>query len=357
MIPLDNNTQTEKTSQVQTQTLVQLTRKGGPEVLKLVEAAMPAPQTGEVRVKVLAAGVAYAEVLQRYGLYPGQPKMPYTPGYDIAGVVDAIGAGVKGWKVGQGVATLTKFGGYTQYICLPAETLVPIPNEIDPTEATSLVLNYVTAYQMLHRIAKVQAGQSILVHGAAGGVGTALLQLGKLAGLKMYGTASTTKQKLVADLGATPIDYKTQDFLTRIKELTDNGVNAVFDHIGGTHLDKSFKALRKGGTLVGYGVQSVALDNTNLVKAMLTTMLPTVGRLSLWSALPTGRHAAFFSIDTKKHPDWFKQDLTALVELLAAGQIKPIIGARMPMSQVVRAHELVQKAQVEGKLVLLPQEV
>lgn len=356
MLTNNNVPEAKNPGKQQSQTQVYLTGKGGPSVLQLVESSLPTPQTGEVRVKVLAAGVAYSEVMQRYGLYPGQPKPPYTPGYDVAGVIDAVGTGVNGWSVGQRVAALTVFGGYAKYICLNAEKLVSLPAEVDPVEATSLVLNYVTAYQMLHRIAKVQSGQAILVHGAAGGVGTALVQLGKLAGVKIYGTASTTKQKLVSDLGATPIDYKTQNFVRRVVELNGGGVDAVFDAVGGSHLDQSFKALRKGGILIGYGVQSVALGHTSLAKAMVTTMLPTVGRLKLWSVLPTGRRAIFFGIDAKAHLDWFKQDLAALVKLLVEGQIKPVIAARLPLSQVGHAHELMEKGQVEGKIVLLPQE-
>lgn len=352
---MNTTTQTEKAGEAQTQVQVRLIRKGGSAGLQLVETSIPTPKADEVRVKVLAAGVAYAEVMQSYGLYPGQPKLPYTPGYDIAGVIDAIGADVSDWQIGQPVVALTIYGGYAQYICLPSTKLVGLPSTIDMAEAASLALNYVTAYQMLHHVAKMQGGQSILVHGAAGGVGTALLQLGKVAGLKMYGTASTTKQKLVLDLGATPIDYTKDDFVARVTGLNGSGVDAVFDHIGGAHLAQSFKVVGKGGILVGYGVKVSRPESTNLTKAMLTTMLPTVGRLFLWSALPNGRRATFSSINTKKYLALSKQDLTTLVALLADGHIQPIIAARLPLSQVAQALDLVEKAQVKGKVVLLPQ--
>src|SRR5580704_7451780 len=191
---------------------------GGPEVMKVVEEEMPEPEAGQVRVTVLAAGVAYADILIRRGLYPDQPPFPCTPGYDIVGEIDAVGEGVTEFRVGQRVAAMTMIGGYSQFTIVPAEHLVAVPDGLDAAEAVSLVLNYVTAYQMLHRVAHLRAGQRMLVHGAAGGVGTAALQLGKIAGLEMFGTASAAKHDLVRELGATPIDYRTEKFAERIRE-------------------------------------------------------------------------------------------------------------------------------------------
>jgi NADPH:quinone reductase-like Zn-dependent oxidoreductase len=169
---------------------VVITAQGGPDVLKYVEDDLPVPGPGQVRVKNLASGVAYADVLMRHGLYPGIPPFPFAPGYDIVGDVDALGSDVAQFSVGQRVAALTMIGGYAQYTLVPAAHLVPVPAQLDPAEAVSLVLNYVTAYQMLHRFANLRESQRLLVHGAAGGVGTAALQLGKIAGLVMFGTAS-----------------------------------------------------------------------------------------------------------------------------------------------------------------------
>jgi NADPH2:quinone reductase len=189
-----------------------LTGLGGPEVLKCVEEHLPKPGAGEVRVKILAAGIAFADVLMRRGLYPGTPKFPFTPGYDLVGNIDALGDAVSQFVIGQRVAALTMIGGYSRYTVVPAGRLVPVPDGLDPAEAVSLVLNYVTAYQMLHRVAKLREGQRVLIHAAAGGVGTAALQLGRLAGLEMFGTASKAKHQLVASLGATPIDYRSESF-------------------------------------------------------------------------------------------------------------------------------------------------
>src|SRR5512136_2589825 len=226
---------------------------GGPEELRVVEEECPEPKAGEVRVKVLAAGVALPDVMMREGIHPETPALPFTPGWDLVGVVDRLGAGVSGIEPGQMVAALPIHGAYAEFVCLPARELVPAPSGLDPAEAVSLVLNYVTAYQMLHRSAKVKPGQRALIHGAAGGVGTAFLQLGRLAGLEMYGTCSSRGAQVVSDLGGIPIDYQHQDFVKEIHRLTGEGVDVVFDPIGGSHLWQSRKALRPRGRVVGYG--------------------------------------------------------------------------------------------------------
>ncbi|HEY9650040.1 MAG TPA: alcohol dehydrogenase catalytic domain-containing protein, partial [Coleofasciculaceae cyanobacterium] len=197
-----------------------ITHHGGPEVLQVIEDELPEPQAGEVRVKILATSAAFTDVLVREGLYPGIPPVPFSPGYDIVGSIDKLGTGVSTLKLRQRVVALTIVGGYAEYLCLPAAELVPIPVNVDPIEAVCLVLSYVTAYQLLHRVAKVKPGERILIHGAGGAVGMALLQLGKLKNLEMYGTASQGKHEFVSHLGATPIDYQNEDFVERIRQLT-----------------------------------------------------------------------------------------------------------------------------------------
>jgi NADPH2:quinone reductase len=217
---------------------VVVTRHGDPDVLQVVEEDLPEPRAGEVQVKVLAAGVsAYDLMFRRSGSLPGTPRVPFTLGADVVGVASKLGEEVSTIELGQRVAgatfSLDGLGGYTEFICLPASELVPVPQGLDPAEAVCLVANYLTAHQVLHRTAKIRSGECILVHGAAGGVGTALLELGKLAGLEMYGTASKHNHELVSALGATPIDYRTEDFVKRIRDLTGDGVDVVFDPIGG----------------------------------------------------------------------------------------------------------------------------
>lgn len=333
------------------------TQVGGPENLQLREDDLPEPKAGQVRIKILAAGVSFSDVLMRRGKYPpGMPAFPFTPGRDLVGIVEKCGTDVKERATGEMVAALTLVGGYSQYICLSEREVVPVPEHLDPAEAVCLVLNYITAYQMLHRLAHSKAGERILVHGAAGGVGTALLQLGGLLHLEMYGTVSPVKQDMVALLGATPIDYTCEDFVARIRTLTGDGVDVVFDAIGGRHLQSSFEALRSGGRLVIYGVSLKNLGQGNLVSALLPISL----RVAYWSLFPNGKRAQFYSIVgwpfglKNRHPDWFREDLMRLFALLAEGAIKPVIAARLPLEDAAHAQELIEHSQIEGKLVLLP---
>lgn len=328
-------------------------RTGGPEVLQLVDSELPIPETGQARIKVLAADVSFSDVNMRRGRYPGGPRPPFTPGYAMVGEVDQLGANTSGATLKQVVAALTFYGSYSQYICLPVSALVPVPAAVDPGEAVSLVLSYVSAYQMLHRVAHIGKGERILVHGAAGGVGTAFLELGRLAGLEIYGTASKPKHDLVSRMGATPIDYKTEDFVARALALSGGlGVDAAFDPMGSVHLTQTEKAVREGGTVVAYGFYEVANRGTNIVLDVLGQYF----RLALWSLPPRRKHVAFYDIRPlqKKHPDWFREDLTALLDLLAAGKLRPVIAERLQLDDVVKAHQLVEHAEVRGKLVLIP---
>ena len=332
---------------------VVIQRTGGPDVLQLVEEELPVPAIGQALIKIVAADVSFSDVNLRRGRYPGAPRPPFTPGYAMVGVVDKLGPKTSGPAVGQAVAALTFYGSYSQFIVLPVQELVPVPAGVDPAEAVSLVLSYVAAYQMLHRVAHVARTQRILVHGAAGGVGTAFLELGRLAGLEVYGTASKPKHSLVVRLGATPIDYRTEDFVRRIATLTSGvGVEAVFDPMGSAHLKRSVRAVRKGGTVVAYGFYEAANRGSNVVLDVLSQYL----RLALWSLPPQRKRVAFYDIrpEKKKHPDWFRADLTTLLGLLAAGSLRPVIAARLPLEDAVRAHQQLERAEVQGKLVLIP---
>jgi NADPH:quinone reductase-like Zn-dependent oxidoreductase len=326
-------------------------RKGGPEVLQWVEEELPVPPKGQVRVKVLATGVAYADILMRHGLYPGVPSFPFAPGYDIVGEIDALGEGVTDFQIRQRVAALTMIGGYSRFTTVPAAHLVPVPDGLDPAEAVSLVLNYVTAYQMLHRVAGLRSGQSVLVHSAAGGVGTAALQLGKIIGLRVFGTASKPKHGLLSTLGAVPIDYRNENFVDRIRQLVPQGLDAVLDPIGGSHWWSSYRCLRRGGSLVCFGAQAAVSEGKSA--AALGFVL-----LASMQVIPNGRRATWYNIKVlrDKRPEWFREDLSSLFRLLSARQIQPVIAARLPLRDAPRANELLEKSQVSGKLVLLPQE-
>lgn len=326
------------------------TQYGGPDVLQLVEDEVPEPQSNEVRVKVLATTAAFTDALIREGFYPGIPKPPFSPGYAIVAVVDRLGSKTAGLALGQRVAALTVTGGYSEYLCLPASELVPVPEGIDSDEAVCLILQYVTAYQILHRIAKVKPGDSILVHGAAGGVGTAVLELARLDGLKMYGTASNAKQELIQRMGGIPIDYQQDNFVQRIRTLTGEGVDVVLDGIGGMHFLRSYQALRPGGQLISYGFSALRHQQRRWLK--LTASFGLLAFLKYW---PNGRKATFYSITAlkQKHPDWFREDLTHLFNLLVQRKIEPVISDRLPLTEAKQAHELLERSAIEGQLVLL----
>lgn len=328
-----------------------ITAQGPASVLHWIESDLPEPGPGQVRVKNLAAGVAYADVLMRHGLYPGIPKFPFAPGYDIVGDIDALGEGVTSFHIGQRVAALTMIGGYSRYTVVPAKHLVPVPDGLDSAEAVSLVLNYVTAYQMMHRVTQNTAGSRVLIHGAAGGVGTALLQLGKIAGLTMYGTASQKKHTLVSELGGTPIDYRNEDFVQRMHELAPGGVQTVFDPVGGKNWWKSYGCLAPGGTLVCYGA-SAAINEGKLSAGLGFAFL---GIAKHW---PGSKHALWYNIKTLRdqRPEWFREDLSSLFQLLATRQIQPVVSARLPLREAPRANEMLERAELPGKIVLFCQE-
>jgi NADPH:quinone reductase-like Zn-dependent oxidoreductase len=341
-------------------TRIVVTHYGGPDALQVLEEECPEPAAGEVRVKVLAAGVSLPDIMAREGIHPETPQVPYTPGWDLVGIVDKLGPGVSGIAPGQTVAAMPIHGAYTEYICLRKRELTPVPPGLDAAEAVSLVLNYITAYQMMHRSARVKPGQSALIHGASGGVGTALLQLGRLAGLTMYGTCSARSAQAVSDLGATPIDYKTQDFIEEIGRLTADGVDVVFDPVGGEHMWRSRNALRRGGKVVGYGnttaLRGEALAADRPGRRNRLHGLPIYGLYIAGGLLLPGRKRVIpYSIQWLKRlrPAMFRQDLQTLLELLEQRKIKPLVAQRFPLAEARQAQELLGKGGITGKIVLM----
>jgi NADPH:quinone reductase len=341
-------------------TRIIVTHYGGPDALQVVEEECPEPKKGEVRVRVLAAGVCLPDLLMREGIHPETPRLPFTPGWDLVGIVDRLGDGLSGIEPGQIVAALPISGAYAEFVCLPERELVPVPSGLVAAEAVSLVLNYVTAYQMLHRSAKVRPGQRVLIHGAAGGVGSALLQLGHLAGLDMYGTCSSRGASAVSDLGGIPIDYRNLDFVKEIHRLTREGVDVVFDSIGGTHIWRSRKALRPGGKVVAYGLTSL-LSGGRLAsgRSGRRHRFRGIAIFGLYIAggwlLPGRKRVVPYSIQWLKRlrPAMFRQDLIALFDLLQQRKIKPLIAQRFPLAEARNAHELLGEGGVAGKIVLV----
>lgn len=338
-----------------------VTRYGGPDALRVVEEECPEPKAGEVLVRVLAAGVSLPDLMMREGIHPETPRLPFTPGWDLVGLVERLGDGISELEPGRIVAALPISGAYAEFVCLPQHELTPVPSGLDPVEAVSLILNYVTAYQMLHRTAKVKPGRRVLIHGAAGGVGSALLQLGRLAGLELYGTCSSQGASAVSDLGAIPIDYRQQDFVTEIHRLTDVGVDVVFGGIGGTHIWRSRKALRPGGTVVAYGLTG-SLRGGRLAsgRASGRHRFRAIAVFGLYIAggwlLPGRKRVVPYSIQWLKRlrPTLFRKDLTALFEFLQQRKIKPLIAQRFPLTEARQAQELLGTGGVIGKIVLVP---
>jgi NADPH:quinone reductase-like Zn-dependent oxidoreductase len=349
-------------------------RYGGPEVLRVVEDDDPRPGVGEVRVRVLAAGVSFTDAQLRAGTYLGVPKPPFTPGYELVGVVEELGPGCSRLREGERVAALTVWGAYAERVCVPEAGAVEVPEDLDPAEVVSLVLTYMTAYQLLHRMAMVKSGETVLVHGAAGRVGTAVLELGAVAGLRLYGTASARDRAAVERLGAVAIDYRNEDFLARVREMTGDGVDVVLDGIGGALSLRSFRALRPGGRLVVFGHYATLAHGRKSWRGWIEWYAATAS-VALWGLLsprrrvsayriqklreghqwiPAGRRRALPVGGGPRYPGWFREDFLVLLELLRADKIHPVVAERLPLSDARRAHELLESSAAKGKLVLVP---
>lgn len=322
-----------------------VTERGGPEVLKVVENDLREPEPGEVRIRILATPVCQDDIAVRVGNRPFLAKPPYVPGYSILGEVDAVGEGVAQVTVGDRVAALTQFGGYAEYIYLPEDELVQVPKILDPAEAVVLILNYVVAYQTLHRVAGVQTGDKVLIIGASGGVGTAYLELGRLAGLKMYGLASPRKHSTLTEYGAIPIDYHRRDFVEVLREAEPGGIDYVFNGMGEEVFGRGLKVLRRGGALVHYGGPT-----------SLSSFLLLVVKLLIYNLLPNGKKIKGYGTHRGK-VGVFKEDWEALFKLLADKKIKPIIAAKLPLMEAVKGNELLESGGVTGNVVLLAPEL
>lgn len=334
---------------------VVIDRFGGPEVLQVVEVDDPRPGPGEVRVRVLASGVSFTDAQLRAGTYLGGPKPPFTPGYELVGIVDELGPGCSRVRVGDRIGALTVWGANAERVCVPEAYAVDVPEALDPAEVVSLVFPYMTAYQLLHRTAQAKPGESVLVHGAAGRVGAAILELGALARLRLYGTAAGRDRAAVERLGAVAIDYQNEDFLARVRGLTGDGVDIALDGIGGPLTLRSFRALRPGGRLVVFGRYATIARGRKNWPGVIAWYAAT-GSVALWGWLSPRRKVLSYRIQKLRihHQDWFRADFFALLELLRRGEIHPVVAERLPLSDVRRAHELLGSTAAKGKIVLVP---
>lgn len=334
---------------------VVVTRRGGPDVLEVRGGPAPHPVLGQVRIRAEAMGVGYPDLLMREGTYPGGPNPPFVPGYDVVGVVDAVGPGVGDVHVGDRVAALTVFGSYRDHVCVLAETVVPVRASLDAAEAVCLVLNATTAYQLLTRAAAVQPGEWVLVHGAAGGVGSAAIELGVLAGARMLGSVRGGGGDLVRRLGGDPIDVLDEDLAAAVRQRTGDGVDVVLDGIGGVTSLRSYGLLARRGRLVLFGHHSTLVGGRRRV-GRVATFYALSGLTVAAGLLPGRRRVRTYRIAVwrDRRPDWFRDDLRTLFRLLEQRLVHPVVADRIPLADARRAHERLAAGGVAGRLVLVP---
>ncbi|GAA2764198.1 medium chain dehydrogenase/reductase family protein [Streptomyces paradoxus] len=327
-----------------------------PEELRIRRGAVPVPGPGQVVVRTEATGVSFAEQQMRRGRYYDQPPFPFVPGYDLVGTVLAAGEGADPGLTGTRVAALVKVGGWASHVLVDAADVVPVPDGVGAAEAETLVVNGVTAWQMLHRKARVRAGHTVVVHGANGGVGSVLVQLALAAGARVIGTASARHHDALREQGVVPVDYRSGDLAARIRALAPGGVDAVFDHVGGRGITDSWSLIAPGGTLVSYGSASTRDAEGSKQWPVLKLLL----RVWLWNALPNRRRACFYNVWAGKalagnrFRSRLRADLTEVFAALQRGEVTARIAARLPLARVAEALRLAESGTVAGKVVLVP---
>jgi synaptic vesicle membrane protein VAT-1 len=334
-----------------------ITRHAGPEALEVREGTDPEPGPGQVRIRVRAAGLNFADVMAAQGLYPDAPKPPCVVGYEVAGVVDALGAGRQDPAVGQRVLAMTHFGGHSDVVCVPAEQVLPIPDAMGFEAAAALPVNYLTAYHMLFRVAGVRPGERVLVHMAAGGVGTAVLQLCRTVDdLVVFGTASAGKHDLLRAEGCThPIDYHATDYAAEVRRLTGGqGVDVVLDPLGGHDWRKGLKLLRPCGRLVAFGFANLASGPrrrparvaAQVLGVPLLTPLQLMNQNKTVSGVNIGHLWGEIAI--------LREELQAVLALCDQGRISPHIDRTYPFTEAAAAHRRILQRQNVGKIILTP---
>jgi NADPH:quinone reductase-like Zn-dependent oxidoreductase len=334
---------------------VVIPRYGTPDVLEVREAPDPTPGTGEIRIAVAAAGVNFADILGRLGLYPDAPRPPFTPGYEVCGTVDAVGAGVDEWRAGDRVVALTRFGGYATSVVVPATLAFRTPSALSDVEGAALPVNYLTALVALYKFANLDAGETVLIHSAAGGVGIAATQLARLRGATIIGAASSAKHEALRAFGVDyPIDYRKVDVVAEVRRLTNGrGVDVILDSIGGGSFADSYSLLAPLGRLALYGVSSIAPGTKRSWWRAVRTVLsmPKFKPLSLMN-----RNRGVFGINLAHlwgETDQLRKAMRLLLEEAGRGRIRPVIAKTYPLDQAAEAHRFIQSRSNVGKVVLL----
>lgn len=329
-----------------------------PSGLLIESVTVPAPSAGRVVLRMEATGVSFAEQQMRLGRYYDQPTFPFVPGYDVVGTVVATGVDVDAALAGRRFAAVTKIGAWSEYVDVDARALLEVPDALDPVDVETVIINGITAWRMLHEVARVPRGGSVVVLGANGGVGSTLVQLALEAGIHVIGTAAVRHHGLVRELGAEPVDSNDPAMYERLRELAPDGVDAVFDHVGGAGLARSRSLVRRGGALVSYGTASTKNDRTN----PNLLFLPLLIRLAAWNVLPDGRRASFFNFwEGIRRPDTFyaaqRSAFAEVMSLMRSRALRAQVAARFPLSETVRALELAESRTIAGKVVIVPDPV
>jgi NADPH:quinone reductase-like Zn-dependent oxidoreductase len=336
---------------------VWIPRYGKPDVLEVREAPDPTPAKGEVRIRVRGSGINFAEIMARQGLYQDAPKPPMVVGYEISGVIDAVGPGVSDRTEGERVLGMTRFGGYSDTVCVPAIRAFPMPDKMTFEEGAALPVNYLTAYHMLFRVFRLKAGDHVLIHQAAGGVGTAASQLcHSVAGVVSYGTASGHKHDHLRENGCDhPIDYRSVDYEKAIRELTDGGgVDVVLDALGGTDWKKGYSLLRPGGTLIMFGWANMVKGG----KRRVTRVLGELAQMPRWSPIKLMQEnkgvAGVNMGHLWGHVQLVTEEIVALMKLYENGSIKPHVDRTFSFEQAGDAHAYIEAGKNVGKVLLTP---
>lgn len=320
---------------------------GAPEVLQLEKVPLKAEPSRGLIIETLVIGVGYVDVMAQRGGYFLAPRRPFSPGYECIGrVVEAYGSDQfsKGDLV---AALLPKLGTYQTILEIPENRLVKLPPDLDLLKGTAAILNYLTAYCILERKAEVEVGNSVLIHGASGGVGTALAQIGRLKKLKMYGTASRKKHDLLRELNVQPIDYRQEDFVEILQKLHPQGIDSAFDAIGGKNLRRSVSVVKRGGVVVSYGLSG---DNYGGYWEMIKGIFHLIG-LNL---LPNRKRVVTCGTpgESVQYPDWYRQTLSRIFQQIKSGKLDPVIDRVFPFAAVREAHKYLESGQVQGKILL-----
>jgi NADPH:quinone reductase-like Zn-dependent oxidoreductase len=337
------------------------TGTGGPEVLQVQERPDPAVGPGDVRIAVRAAGINFADTLARVGLYPDAPKPPCVMGYEVAGEIESVGEGVTGRKPGDRVVAGTRFGGQAELVSVPVAQVLPLADRLSYEQGAAIPVNYSTAYSGLVIMAGVKEGERVLVHAAAGGVGTAAVQIARMLGAEVFGTASASKHDAIRELGVThAIDYRTQDFEQEVMQITGGeGIDIAFDAQGPRSFRKDYRLLRPGGRLVMYGLSEASSGQGRSIPRLIGSVAQMpIATMPWWKSLGMmNENKGVFGLNMLAW--WDKEGSVEritgpLIERIEEGGLEPIVAESFPFDRAGEAHRFIGDRRNIGKVVLVP---